>query len=72
MINIPGDIASEYYVVVQKPGGHEYTADQFEVVISKLDPYSIYSFSVSAHNIVGSRGKSSELQTRTGETHFSM
>jgi len=60
-----GDIASEYYVVVQKPGGHEYTADQFEVVISKLDPYSIYSFSVSAHNIVGSRGKSSELQTRT-------
>jgi len=60
-----GDIPTEYYTLVQKPGDHQYTADQYEAVISQLEPFSVYSFAVSAHNHVGTRGKSSALQTRT-------
>ena len=68
--HVSGDIPADYYVVVLKPGDHQFTADQYEVVISELAPYSIYSFAVSAHNNVGTRGKSSALQTRTGKLSF--
>ena len=64
----PGDIAADFYKVVQKPGDYEITAMEDELMISDLTPYTIYSFAVSAHNRVGDRGKSSALQTRTGDS----
>ncbi|KAL5269639.1 hypothetical protein ACHWQZ_G003179 [Mnemiopsis leidyi] len=60
-----GDILAEYYQVTRKPDNYQLTTDQHEAVLYHLNPFSVYSFTVSAHNNVGSRGKSSWLQTRT-------
>ena len=63
---VSGDITAEYYTITQRPGDFKFTTDRSDADISELQPYNIYTFSVSSHNHVGSRGKSDLLQIRTG------